>query len=109
MLSGETAAELFLDELLKLFGCAEKYGAGLLDGTLSLRYCAVAFERKIFTWKLSVLGNVALLFCDAVENVGLEVYLKCQEYIVIGLKVMGRREEREADRFRLTRKTNPFW
>ena len=32
----------------------------------------VSFVRRARTWKLLVPGNVALLFCDAVEDVGLE-------------------------------------
>ena len=68
----ETAPEPFLDELLKLSGNAARSGASLLDGTLSLRYCTVDFARRVPTWKLPIPGDVALLFCDAVDGVGLE-------------------------------------
>ena len=61
----ETAAEPFLDELLKLFGYAERSGAGLLDGT-------GAFARRVPTRKLPVPGDVALLFGDAIDGAGLE-------------------------------------
>ena len=45
----ETAAERFFDELLRLFGYADKSAAGLLDGTLKFRYCTAAFARMLPT------------------------------------------------------------
>ena len=79
----------FLDELSQLFGYAEKSGTDerfLLGGCLSL----------------------VMLLCFSVlllRMLVLRVHLKCQEYLVIGLKLMGGREG-SRKRVRLTRKTN---
>ena len=56
-----TAAEPFFNELLRLFGYADKSGVGLLDGTLNFRYCTVALARTLPVWCQPVPGDVALL------------------------------------------------
>ena len=48
----------FLDELLVLFGYPSASGAGLLAGTLPLRYFSESFARRVPTWRLPEGGNV---------------------------------------------------
>ena len=55
----ETSSVWFLDELLILFGYPAASGAGLLAGTLPLRYSSENFARKIPTWRLLENGSVA--------------------------------------------------
>ena len=55
----ETSSVDFLDELLVLFGYPSASGAGLLAGTLPLRYYSESFARRIPTWRLPENGNVA--------------------------------------------------
>ena len=60
----ETSSVLFLDELLFLFGYPVASGAGLLAGTLPLRYFSESFARKVPTWRLPEDGNVASLLAS---------------------------------------------
>ena len=55
----ETSTVRFLDELLILFGYPAASGAGLLAGTLPLRYFSENFARRIPTWRLPENGSVA--------------------------------------------------
>ena len=55
----ETSSVWFLDELLVLFGYPSASGAGLLAGTLPLRFFSESFARRIPTWRLPEGGNVA--------------------------------------------------
>ena len=56
------AGEPFLNEFLRLFGCAGQTAAELLNGTLNVKHRTAAFARKLPTWCLPVPGHVALLF-----------------------------------------------
>ena len=55
----ETSSVWFLDELLVLFGYPSASGAGLLAGTLPLRYYSESFARRVPTWRLPGSGNIA--------------------------------------------------
>ena len=55
----ETSSVDFLDELLVLFGYPSASGAGLLAGTLPLRYYSESFARRIPTWCLPGGGSIA--------------------------------------------------
>ena len=57
----ESASELFLNELLRLFRYPPKSGRALLNGTLPLRYCVVRFAHSTSTWRLPVSGQVCRL------------------------------------------------
>ena len=73
---GESASEVFLDELLGLFRYPPRSGRALLTGTLPLRYCAARFACKTPTWRLPVSGLVARLvatYCEAAGGNGSEV------------------------------------
>ena len=63
----ESASELFLDELLGLFGYPSGSGRALLAGTLPLRYCAAQFARRTPTWRLPVSGHVVDLVTAGVD------------------------------------------
>ena len=55
----ETSSVWFLDELLVLFGYPSASGAGLLAGTLLLKYFSESFARRVPTWRLPGDGSVA--------------------------------------------------
>ena len=62
-----SAFELFLNELLRLFGYPSGSACALLAGTLPLRYCTTRFASRITTWRLPVPGHVA---CLVTANLG---------------------------------------
>ena len=55
----ETSSVWFLDELLLLFGYPSASGAGLLAGTLPLKYYSESFARRVPTWRLPGGGSIA--------------------------------------------------
>ena len=55
---GQSASELFLNELLGLFRYPPGSGRALLAGTLPLVYCAARFACSTPTWRLPVSGHV---------------------------------------------------
>ena len=63
----ESASELFLDELLRLFRYPPGSGRALLAGTLPLRCCAARFACRTPTWPLEVSGHVVDLVTAAAD------------------------------------------
>ena len=55
----ETSSVDFLDELLVLFRYPSASGAGLLTGTLPLRYYSESFARRVPTWRLPGDGSIS--------------------------------------------------
>ena len=78
----ETSSVWFLDELLFLFGYPSASGAGLLAGTLPLRYYSESFARRIPTWRLPVGGNALLVFLP-LENWFRVVLMLCLLHWVV--------------------------
>ena len=64
----ESASELFLNELLRLFRYPPGSGRALLADTLSLRYCADRFACRTTTWRLLVSGHVVAAHVGAVRE-----------------------------------------
>ena len=96
----ESASELFLDELLRLFRYPPKSGRALLNGTLLLRYCAVRFARNTPTWRLPVSGQVSRLVAAYPDFAG-----DCSgEGFAFGFPLVSRSSPVRI-RFRLNRKT----
>ena len=61
---GESASEGFLHEPLLLLRYPPRSAAALLEGTLSLRYCAGRFACRIPTWRFRADGHVADLVTE---------------------------------------------
>ena len=74
--SREVSSVLFLDELLLLFRCLASSGAGLLAGSLPLRFCSAGCASGVPTWSLPSPAQVAALVLhdsgdgDFLVNVG---------------------------------------
>ena len=63
----ESASELFLNELLRLFRHLPGSGRALLAGTLPLWYCAARFACRTPTWRLPVSGHAVDLVTAAAD------------------------------------------
>ena len=66
---GESASELFLNQLLGLFRYPPGSGRALRAGILSLGYCATRFACRTSTWRLPVPGHVVGLVTACVVAV----------------------------------------
>ena len=65
----ESASEVFLDELLVLFGYPSRSAAALLSGVLHLRYCSGRFACEVPTWSLRAHGHVRDLISEFADGV----------------------------------------